>query len=206
MKQHLDLKTLKLCHLEKVKQFSKHFHLIFFSNWNSSKPTFSHKIVLSQTIGIFWGTMLLGGSPCQPKGLLFAFCHQLPPSAVLSDLGNTPWPQLRRSGQSKSNTRPGYAHPQGSLHTSLSQCFICILYLCFITQNTVTRQRSKERSPTNLQIPNACLHLEGIYWQMTVKQESCTARTSLQLQKVLPWLWAELDRAWHAAASALTPC
>lgn len=90
-KQHLDLKTLKLCHLEKVKQFSKHFHLIFFSNWNSSKPTFSHKIVLSQTIGIFWGTMLLGGSPCQPKGLLLAFCHQLPPSAGSPCCPVRPW-------------------------------------------------------------------------------------------------------------------
>lgn len=32
MKQHLDLKTLQLCHLEKVKQFSKHFCPICFSN------------------------------------------------------------------------------------------------------------------------------------------------------------------------------
>lgn len=154
-KQHLDLKTLKLCHLEKVKQFSKHFHLIFFSNWNSSKPTFSHKIVLSQTIGIFWGTMLLGGSPCWPKGLLLAFCHQLPPSAGSPCCPVRPWQhslaQLRRSSQSKSATRPGYAHPQGSVHISLSQWFICILYLCFISQNAVTRQRSKERS-----LPQTC--------------------------------------------------
>lgn len=91
MKQHLDLKTLKLCHLEKVKQFSKHFRPIFFSNWNSSKPTFSHKIVLSQTIGIFWGTMLLGGSPCQPKGLLLPLCHQLPPPAGSPCCSVRPW-------------------------------------------------------------------------------------------------------------------
>lgn len=77
MKQHLDPKTLKLCHLEKVKRFSKHFHPIFFSNWNSSNPTFSHEFVLSQ-LAFSEARCYLRDLLTSPRGQSFLFVTSLP--------------------------------------------------------------------------------------------------------------------------------
>ena len=129
MKQHLDLKTLKLCHLEKVKQFSKHFCPIFFSNWNSSKPIFSHEMVLSQTTSIFRGTTLLGESPYQPKGLVLPFCHWLAPLAGSLRYTFGPWQvtqtpvQKIKSSEDRHQVR---VRTSTRLITYLPrQCYIC---------------------------------------------------------------------------------
>lgn len=118
MKQHVDLQTLKLCHLETVKQFSKHFCPILFSNWNSSQLALSHEIVLSRLA--FWGAALLLGSLCQPQGSVLSFCLQF------ASYVNTPWYsfgsptlQLTTVPQSKPDSRPGVVLVQGSSHTSI---------------------------------------------------------------------------------------
>lgn len=130
--------------------------------------------------------MLLGDILASPgKATLLPFCQQLPLQqaalAVLSDLGNTP--SSAKEIKSKSGTRPGYAHPLGSLHTSPYLSVLSAFCICFITKTQSPGRgvrRGLSKKPANPK------HLLTLGWDLlTVKQESCTARTSLQLQKVL---------------------
>lgn len=149
MKKHLDLKTLKLCHLEKVKQFSKHFLPIFFSNWNSSKPTFSHRNCSVSDNWHFlrhnasWGISLppqgAGPSPVTSQPL------QQAAHAMLKDLGKSSKAPVWK-------IKSAEVRQQVSGHTSErfttyvpSQCCISTSYICFLTQKPLTGQRGKER-------------------------------------------------------------